>query len=107
MSTGLLIVTPATQIAGRNPDNTVGWVPLSTVNANFVPANTVVSASTFAYIQAMPSAFWTIVHGLGTFPSVTVTDSAGTVVEGDIFFQDSNTVTVTFAAAFAGSAYLI
>lgn len=59
----------------------------------------------FEYDQVSPSASWSIAHGLGKFPSVTVVDSAGTVVEGDITYVDDNNVTVDFAGAFSGKAY--
>ena len=44
-------------------------------------------------------------HGLGKRPSVTVVDSAGTAVIGEIEYLDDNTVRLTFCAAFSGTAY--
>jgi hypothetical protein len=63
--------------------------------------------SSFTFAQTSPAAVWTIVHNLGLFPSVTVVDSAGTLIEGDLAFPDMNTVTVTFSAAFSGVACLV
>lgn len=63
-------------------------------------------AGSFVYTQALPDSVWTIVHPLGGFPNVTVIDSAGTVVEGEIAYPDSTTLVLTFAAAFSGTAYL-
>lgn len=65
----------------------------------------------YEHQQLAPAAVWTIVHGLNGFPNVTVADSAGTRVEGDVAYLDANTVTVSFAsngvpAPFAGAAYL-
>lgn len=60
----------------------------------------------YNHVQSIPSDVWIINHGLGKFPSVSVADSSGSEVEGEILYTDSNTVVVTFAAAFSGNAYL-
>ena len=49
---------------------------------------------------------WAIQHNYNKFPSITTVDSSGNVVIGDIFYNDSNLITVTFSAAFSGVAYL-
>ena len=64
------------------------------------------TGSTFTYIQASPSNTWHIAHNLGRYPSVTVVDSSGDVVEGDVDYVDANTLVATFNAPFAGDAYL-
>ena len=60
---------------------------------------------TFAYTQATPAATWTITHNLGKYPAVSIVDSAGSAVVGDVEYIDDNTVTITFQSAFAGAAY--
>ena len=60
----------------------------------------------FTYVQGVPSTSWSIQHNLGKFPSITVIDSAGTVVTGQYTYNDINNVTLTFSAPFAGTAYL-
>lgn len=62
--------------------------------------------SSYVYNQAVPSALWVISHGLGRFPSVIVVDSAGSLVVGDVLYESSNTVKVSFEASFGGIAYL-
>lgn len=62
--------------------------------------------TTYPFAQSIPAAVWTIVHGLDRYPSVTVKDSAGEEVEGDVRYVDANTITITFAAPFSGDAYL-
>jgi hypothetical protein len=47
-----------------------------------------------------------VTHNLGKFPSITVIDTANTVVTGEYTYIDSNNVTLKFSAAFAGKAYL-
>ena len=61
---------------------------------------------TFIFNQGVPATTWNIQHNLGKFPSITVVDTAGTVVIGQYDYVDNNNITLTFAAAFAGKAYL-
>jgi nucleoside-diphosphate-sugar epimerase len=49
---------------------------------------------------------WTINHGLGKFPSVTVVDSANTVVVGNVDYTSSQSLVITFNAAFSGCVFL-
>lgn len=64
------------------------------------------SALGYTHIQGVPSAAWTIVHPLSYYPNVTVVDSTGSEVEGDVLYNSSTTLTVTFSGAFSGTAYL-
>jgi len=60
----------------------------------------------YIHNQAVPDATWTITHGLGKFPSVSVVDSAGSLVFGETVHINSAQLTVSFSAGFAGKAYL-
>lgn len=60
----------------------------------------------FIYNQNFPSATWEIIHNLNKKPSVTITDSANTVVEGQIIINDGVKVVITFNAPFTGTAIL-
>lgn len=60
----------------------------------------------FNHIQSVASDTWTINHNLDFFPNVTVADSAGTIVEGEIAYPSRNQVVLTFSSAFSGKAYL-
>jgi hypothetical protein len=60
----------------------------------------------YIHTQALPSATWTIVHGMSFRPNVTVIDSAGDEVEGDISYVDANTLVLHFSGGFSGVAYL-
>jgi|SRR5215471_644241 len=64
------------------------------------------AGGSFVYNQATPATTWTINHFMGFKPNVTVEDSGGATVEGEISWPDDNTVILTFSAAFAGVAYL-
>jgi len=62
------------------------------------------AAASYTHDQAVVSDTWTVVHNLGFKPNVSVFDSAGSEVEGDIEHVDVNTVVLTFTAAFGGTA---
>lgn len=65
-----------------------------------------VSAGHYTHAQSIASASWAVIHNLGKFPSVSIVDSAGTLFVGDVHYIDLNSLTVSFGAAFGGSAYL-
>lgn len=64
------------------------------------------AAFEYVHEQGVPSALWTIAHYLDRYPPVTVVDSAGDQVEGEVRFVDPNNIQITFSAPFSGRAYL-
>ena len=64
------------------------------------------SDRTFKFNQVVSIATWNINHNLGFFPSVSVVDSVGNFVTGDVSYIDDNNITITFKSAFKGKAYL-
>lgn len=58
------------------------------------------------FTQGSASTQWAITHALGGRPSVTVVDTSGTVVLGEVSYISDTQVQVDFTAAFAGYAYL-
>jgi hypothetical protein len=60
----------------------------------------------YAHTQGSASDTWVIAHNLNFMPNVTVQDSAGNIVEGEITYTNTNSLTVSFASAFSGKAYL-
>jgi hypothetical protein len=64
-------------------------------------------ADYFEFMQSVPSTKWVVAHGLGRYPSVTVTDSSGDTGIGGVQYVDANNLILSFGAPFAGSAYLI
>ena len=60
----------------------------------------------FIYTKGTPDKVWDITHNLGKYPSVTIVDSAGSVVMGDITYTSKSAIKITFSAAFSGKAYL-
>ena len=66
---------------------------------------------TFTHNQNSTSNTWTITHNLNRFPSVTVVDSANTIVIGTVVYNSNKQLTITFfsggdALAFQGKAFL-
>ena len=65
---------------------------------------------TFIFTQTVAAKVWgtngIVTHNLGKFPSITVIDTANTVVTGEYTYTDNNNVILTFSAGFAGKAYL-
>ncbi len=72
------------------------------VNTNFTGAFT----RRYIHTQATASSMWTINHTLGGYPSVTVVDSASTMVVGEVLYVSTSQVQVSFTAPFSGFAYL-
>jgi len=59
----------------------------------------------FVHDQGSASATWVVDHNLAKKPSVTVVDSASTVIIGQVVYNTDNRCTITFEAAFSGKAF--
>ncbi len=61
----------------------------------------------YVHSQGLPESVWYInSHGLEKYPSVTVVDSAESVVVGQVEYIDLDNIRITFNAGFSGEAYL-
>jgi hypothetical protein len=60
----------------------------------------------FEFNQSTPAETWDIIHPLGGYPSVSLVDSAGTIVVGTVEYISTSHVRATFTAPFSGKAYL-
>ena len=87
-------------ISGAALDNTDDLTE-GTTNKYFTVARV-----SYDHMQGAASSSWSITHNLGFKPNVTVVDSAGNIVEGEISYTNSNSITVSFQSAFSGYAYL-
>lgn len=58
----------------------------------------------YVHVQSTASDTWEISHNLAKFPSITVVDSAGSVVIGEIEYMNINKVIIRFRGAFSGKA---
>jgi len=70
--------------------------------------NTLVSDQSYTYTQIIPSTTWTVQlpDGFKKYPGVVITDSAGSLVHGDVHYDEAtDIVTLTFSAVFGGQAH--
>lgn len=77
-----------------------GTAPSQTLN--FV----IPRGGTYIHNQAVSSSTWVITHNMGFYPAVSVVDSGGNTVIGDVTYISENQVSVSFSASFGGKAYL-
>lgn len=68
--------------------------------------NSAESDKNYIHTQNTPLKEWMITHNLGKYPAVSVIDSAGTEVEGEVQYIDLNNVRLIFSAEFSGKATL-
>lgn len=71
-----------------------------------ITGESIPGAPTYIHHQQVAAREWLIEHGLGKYPSVTIVDSGGNYVIGDVRYMGDNVLRVAFSAAFAGKAYL-
>jgi hypothetical protein len=74
--------------------------------ANFVLASSDQADKHFTFNQATPANPWNVTHNLNKFPSVTVALPSGQVGQADVTYIDENNLTITFAGAESGKAYM-
>ena len=72
---------------------------------NFVKASAAGDLN-FVFTQAVPAVTWTVTHNFGKFPSVSIVDTNDQEVFAQVDYVDVNSLTITFAEAQAGKAYI-
>jgi hypothetical protein len=60
----------------------------------------------YVFTQVSGAVTWTVAHNLAKYPSVTIVDSANNELVADVHHVDQNNVTISFANATAGKAYI-
>ena len=65
-----------------------------------------VADANYVHEQSEASSEWVIVRNLNKYPAVSIIDSAGDEVIGNIHYDSLNQVTITFIGAFKGKATL-
>lgn len=60
----------------------------------------------YIHNQEAASNNWIVNHNLGKRPSVTVVDTGDNEVEGDVYYNSLNQLTIIFSSPFSGKAYL-
>ncbi|WP_425005764.1 hypothetical protein [Mycolicibacterium sp. S3B2] len=94
--------TTAMQVAG-------GWQVLGSLTAKTITdlEEAIVEYRDKHYVQQfVNSASVTVTHNLGKRLSVSVVDSSGELVEGDVHYDSDNQLTLNFFASFSGVVYL-
>lgn len=84
--------TPTITITGTAPSQTLNFV---------LP-----QGGTYIHNQAVSSSHWVVTHNMGFFPSVSVVDSGGNMVVGDVTYISEDQISIDFSASFGGKAYL-
>ena len=111
---------PGTLIGEGTPNDTLGFdgdLYIDSTNGYYygpksngewptTPIYVIGNTRRHVHTQGAPSSTWTIAHTLGGRPSVTVVDSAGTVVIGEVSYNSDTEVTIYFTSPFSGFAYL-
>ena len=60
--------------------------------------------ATYTYTKSIAGATWVITHGLNKYPSVTVVDTGGSIVRGEVVYNTINQLTITFFSNGSGTA---
>jgi hypothetical protein len=106
--TAFIDMTPTTPTTG-NVEITASLSATGTPdNTKFLRGDNVWARAneTYTFAQASASVVWTVQHNLDKFPSVTMVLSTGQKGYGDIVYIDENNLTITFASAESGKAYM-
>lgn len=64
------------------------------------------AANFYRHIQAIPAQVWTVNHGLGFRPAVTMSNDSGIELDGVVKHINENTVQISFIKPVAGEAEL-
>lgn len=112
MSNGFVIVPGST---GETPAETGDYnnlINMPSINDVVLKGNKtnaelgIVSDKTVVYQQATSNNTWKIKHDMDKYPAVTVVDTSGNVIIGDLTYTDNNNIMITFSSPISGTAYL-
>lgn len=76
------------------------------ISVERIDNNVTIKQTTYIHEQGIASDTWNINHNLNRYPSVTVVDTLGTVVNCEVTYLDKNNCVLTMNAPFKGTAYL-
>jgi len=89
------------EVLHTNASGHLKFTPFSSIMSGL----NVLSDKAYTHTQSVSATVWVVTHGLDKYASVTVVDSAGTVVIGQVDYNSLNQITLTFKATFSGKAY--
>ena len=79
----------------------------NTLLGDMTPADLgIIEDKNYVHEQTISSNEWVIIHNLNKYPAVTIIDSAGDEVVGEVKYDSTNQITITFVSAFKGKATL-
>jgi|TARA_R110000764_G_scaffold45797_2_gene102952 hypothetical protein len=115
---GLVTVTGLTSASPAKPNSSAFIISVVDVeisdevlttdasgNLKFTSLASVAADKNYIHTQSSAAEVWVVTHNLAKNCSVTVIDSAGTVVIGQVDYNSINQITLTFKASFSGKAY--
>lgn len=76
---------------------------LQAVTKHYVDSQ-VLSGGFYEHSQGIPADVWTVHHNLGFRPNVAIVGTDGAVVEASVRHLDTDSLTISFSEAFAGTA---
>lgn len=59
----------------------------------------------YIHNQITAASTWIVTHNLNKYPSISIVDTGGNIVIGEVLYDSLNQVTLTFTAEFSGKAY--
>lgn len=108
---GVYTLESLTQVDGDVYEMSLNFIEGSGAIANLEYYNLSVdieanSDKNYVHNQPTASTTWNIQHNLNKFPSATMVLSTGQKGYGDVIYIDENNLTITFASAESGKAYI-
>lgn len=89
-----------------HPDTHSANMIIETEQKQFISLIDKLKLSGYVYDQIISSKIWVVNHTLNKFPSVSVVDSGGSLVMGDITYINTSQLKISFNYEFSGKAYL-
>lgn len=87
-------------------ETNAGVIDDKTISPKTLAGAGIISDKNFTFTQATASAIWNVVHNLGKYPSVSILDTAGTEIGGEVENVSINEINIKFNAPFSGVATL-
>lgn len=101
------VITDGDKLLGTDAANNNRTVNIEVGSLKtYMEDNADFNATTTTFSQNTAASVWVIPHNLDKFPSVTVVDSANDVIIGDINYDSSDSLTISFSSETSGKAYL-
>lgn len=89
-----------------HPDKHSVDIIAETTEKQFISADEKLKISGFIHDQIASSMEWDIHHSLEKYPSVSVVDSGGNLVMGNVKYINKSNLVISFTSEFSGKAYL-